>query len=83
MAMEWKVIAVSPQDAENGTKGWEPFGVSQDDNGEPIVLCKAYVDIEGDKSSTFVENKNWAGNEPDQKDLVVNDTRTSGSDSAP
>lgn len=74
MPMEWKVIAVSPPDAENGTKGWEPFALTKDpDTGEPLVLCKAYVEIEGEKSSTLPENKNWAGNEPDEEDLDLDE----------
>lgn len=74
MAMEWKVIAVTPADAENGTKGWEPFALTKDpDTGEPLVLCKAYVEIEGEKSSTLEGNENWAGNEPDAEDIDLGD----------
>jgi hypothetical protein len=52
MPLHWKVIAVHPEEAQEiGTGTWEPFALSEDEEGNEVILCKGLVEVEGEKSS--------------------------------
>jgi hypothetical protein len=57
MALVWKVKTVTMETAEEGTLGWEPFAVVEDDEEGPCVVLKGLVEDEGERSSTRPENK--------------------------
>jgi hypothetical protein len=63
MAYNWRIIAVTVDDAQtNGTGNWEPFAVAQDDNVGEVILCKAYLEVEdSDKASEVTGglHENW------------------------
>jgi hypothetical protein len=54
LALVWKIRAVAPETAEEGTGFWEPFAAVRTLEGEDVILLKGLVEDEENnpKSST-------------------------------
>jgi hypothetical protein len=53
MALTWRIRAVTPETAADGTGLWEPFAAAEHE-GEPVVLVKLLAeDEEGNAKSSF------------------------------
>jgi hypothetical protein len=58
VAVTWRVIAVTVEDAEKGTGLWEPFWVTHNEEGEEVVLCRALVENEEENPKSTLHPAN-------------------------
>lgn len=44
MPMVWKTRTMKLEESEGGSGTWEPFAITEDEDGTPLLICKGLFD---------------------------------------